>query len=1235
MKLIKNSGNDRVLDELRRCLVANSKLDLASPAFSLFAFAELRDALDALASTRLLLPVTDLSLEGSPSDCAFRNRLQLHWIARACSRWIEKKVEVRSATSLIPQSIVVASAPDGQPQRVLLGSCAFTTEGLGITPGNQLSLVQASEGSDECAPLGAWFSMLWNNLPGTPEAKNALLARLSEFSAAKEPSLIYHLILHQLFKDRGEELDEERVVKSATGIKDTVVWKKLFRFQRDGVVGALDKLERLGGCIIADSVGLGKTFEALAIIKYYELRNDRVLVLCPKRLRDNWTLYKSNDKRNILSSDRFNYDVLNHTDLSRDDGLSGDIDLANVNWGNYDLVVIDESHNFRNKSPHKGRETRYDRLMRLVIQEGVKTRVLMLSATPVNNRLADLKNQIAFVTEGSDTALKEHGIQSIEATVRKAQQQFNRWLAMPIDDRSPAKLMDMLGFDYFKLLDLLTIARSRKHIEKYYGTTETGRFPERLKPINFKPDVDRAGKFRSIREINSEIRRLTLGAYAPMRYVLPSKREAYDAKYSTQVREGKSFFRQVDREESLVHLLRVNLLKRMESAVPSFTLTLQRQLKDVKATLAKIEAHPEEFEELDIAGIDIDDPRFETLLIGRSVRVLLQDMDIIRWKQDLVEDRDRLEALYTAALEVNAARDAKLDNLRQVIEDKIRYPINPGNKKIIVFTAFADTAHYLYENLSSWALQTLGVHSAIVVGSGSNKTTLPNARKDLATLLTAFSPRSKERPADMADEGEIDLLIATDCISEGQNLQDCDYLVNYDIHWNPVRIIQRFGRIDRIGSRNTSIQLVNFWPNIELEEYINLEQRVSGRMVLLDISATGEENLIDEQQSSGRMNDLEYRREQLLKLQDAVIDLEDLSSGVSIADLTLTDFRIDLARYLKENKDRVESMPLGAFSAAVGAGGDASIPPGVVFCLKAVGEAAVKAIDPEYPLAPYYLVHVGDNGEVLLPFTQAKQVLDRVKRLCYERNEPDSNAAVRFDRATRGGENMTAVQKLLSAAVSSVVGKKEERAVASLFTPGGTHALKGEFAGINDFEVVAFLAILPTVTQTTPSIELAIVTLKFEKPNDASFSPDEKQLCIKDSQSSLEQSLSTLPAALLQQSGTTSQDDIKLEVKFIGDGDGSYEVEFIVWATVGFIGLCGGAANAVHIVGQSFQFIGTNLTSVGQLLQSVAWCFTPQPGLTVPRPQCFGFKEMLDRRKKRCKACSFQTECVEKVSQLK
>ena len=1061
MRLIRNTGNDRVIDLMRPALTPGGSLDVLSGSLSLFAFGELLQDLSALEGARLLLPPegSDLALLGGEADRPARNRLQGHWLAGKLAKWVASQTEVRRAASPIPQGSLVVRDGNGEALAGASGSIAFSTDGLGLTPGNSLAIICAAETAPEPALLAAWFEQQWTALPPDPHAKEGLIRELRRVSEHRAPEQLYALVLHHLFGNREGQLDEEQIVKSATGIRNTVVWRKLFKFQRDGVVGAIDKLNRFGGCIIADSVGLGKTFEALAIIKYHELRNDRVLVLCPKRLRENWTLYKANDRRNFLAPDRFNYDVLNHTDLSRDGGQSGDINLAHVNWGNYDLVVIDESHNFRNKrTPQQGGETRYDRLMRKIVREGVKTRVLMLSATPVNNRLADLRNQIAFATEGDDAALLRQGISSIDSTTRLAQKQFNRWLDLPDRDRTPQRLIEMLGFDYFTLLDLLTIARSRKHIEKYYGTEETGRFPDRLRPINIKADVDLKDGFPSIEAINREIRRLKLAAYAPLRYVLPHKQEAYDQKYSIRVKGGAGFFRQVDREESLIHLMRVNLLKRMESAVWSFALTLERQLHHVDATLERITSRPMELPELEIEDLDLEDPAVENLLVGRSVKVLIQDVDLIRWKQDLAEDRNRLSTLLSAARSVDAERDAKLAALKDVIRKKVANPINSGNRKLIVFTAFADTARYLYAHLAAWARTELGLQSALITGSGGNQTTLAKLPRDLASILTAFAPRAKERPEDLARDGDLDLLIATDCISEGQNLQDCDCLINYDIHWNPVRIIQRFGRIDRIGSPNDRIQLVNFWPNIELEAYINLEQRVSGRMVLLDISATGEENLI-ERQSGDLMNDLEYRRKQLLKLQDAVIDLEDLSTGVSIADLTLTDFRIDLAEYGKAHSGALDAVPLCAFAVTHALANE--IPPGILFCLRAEGPAAARVSEPGYPLAPYFLAHVGEDGAVLLSHPQAKQILDRLKRLCIGQTLPNAEACSRFDRVTRQGEEMRRPQSLLAAAVGSVVGKTEERAVASLFKPGGTHALPGEFAGVHDFEVIGYLVALP------------------------------------------------------------------------------------------------------------------------------------------------------------------------------
>lgn len=1051
MKMLISSSANRVIDVLKRSDGHWQTLDLIAPAFSLFAFGELREQFTSATASRFIIPsLQAASLLGGRAERIYRNGLKAQWLARECAAWLGQKSQVRLADSAPETSALLWE--QSSSQNAIIGANPLSTAGLGLTPGKTSALTQQAETAEEYAALKRWFEEQWALLP---ESK-ILLEQLYSIGNFASPEMLYHTILYAIFKELGEELDEERIVRSATGIKDTVVWNKLFRFQRDGVVGAIDKLEKYGGCIIADSVGLGKTFEALAIIKYYELRNDRVLVLCPKKLRDNWSLYCANDRRNILESDRFNYDVLNHTDLSRDRGVSGEIDLSHINWGNYDLLVIDESHNFRNKPAHKKRDSRYDRLMERVIKSGVRTRVLMLSATPVNNRLADLKNQIAFATEGNDSALANYGLPSIDKTIRQAQKQFNLWLGLPEESRTAHNLLDMLGFDYFKLLETLTIARSRKHIEKYYGTSETGKFPERLKPINIKADIDTSDALASIATINKEIRRLNLAAYAPLSYVLPQYRDEYEARYSTELSDGKSIFKQLDRETSLIHLLRVNTLKRLESSINSFAITVDRHLADISTLLKKLTAEISDIEEMSIEDIDVDDPDFEPLLAGRKVKVHLAHVDRLRWQQDLNEDMNRLQALVTAAKAVVPTRDAKLAELKRRIAEKVNSPINPDNKKIIIFTAFADTAEYLFDEIAPWAL-TMNLHTALVTGGNrGNISNLPNLGKDFSSILSAFSPRSKERRKEFEKEGSLDILIATDCISEGQNLQDCDYLINYDIHWNPVRIIQRFGRIDRIGSTNTRIQMVNFWPNMELDAYINLEQRVTGRMVLLDASATGEENLLAEQ-SAGQMNDLDYRRKQLLKLQESVLDLEDLPDSVSITDLTLNDFRMDLSRYLKGHKAEIENAPWGIRAVVES---DEEVQPGTIFCVKSESNAGRNDLDSDYPLYPYYLVHVGEDGAAVLPHTQSRKVLDALRKLCAD--TPHNPLAEKyFDKETQGGKNVDAIREQLAAAIRSITGKQEEKAVLSLFAPGGTHAFQGEFLGINDFEVVAHLVVIP------------------------------------------------------------------------------------------------------------------------------------------------------------------------------
>ena len=1064
MQLINNKrikAGDFISDHITK----NSHLSVISALFSIYAFEMLEAKLPFIQKLRLLFSVPldnhdNLALIGDADERKLRNRLTQQFVAKKCKEWLAANSEIRQAMTqyIVHQNLFCTE------DAALQGSANLTAAGLGFVASMRHDMCTGFDEKENIQEIAEWFESIWGDARYIQDIKKSFLEQLEWLSSDKAPDFIYFLILYHIFSNTIGELDEEKIIKTKTGIKEHLVWKKLYKFQKDGVLGAIDKLEKYNGCIIADSVGLGKTFEALAIIKYYELRNDRVLVLCPKRLRDNWTLYLQNDERNIFCDDRFGYDVLNHSDLSRTTGFSGDMNLETVKWGNYDLVVIDESHNFRNNVQNKnGGLSRYKKLMHDIIQAGVKTKVLMLSATPVNNRMNDLKNQVAFITEGIDTALAHAGINSIEQTLKKAQTCFNRWL--DTEKRDPQELLASMNFDYFQLLDLLTIARSRKHIEKYYILAEIGRFPERLRPINVKEDIDTWGHFKPLKEINKTIRKLHLAAYTPLKYVLPDKRDEYSAKYDVQTEHG-SIFTQLDREESLIHLMRVNLLKRMESSIFSFAITTRKLLAMVDTLLQKINRYERKkesgsfaFEELNINDIEIDSDVLSDLLIGNQVKVLIQDCDIIRWKQELQEDYDRLAELVRASEAITPQRDKKLAALKQLVAHKMSAPVNPGNKKIIVFTAFADTANYLYDHIAGWAKNEFGIHSALVSGTGANRTTMKNVRLDLHSILTNFSPKSKERAKSHPEITEqIDLLFATDCISEGQNLQDCDYLVNYDIHWNPVRIIQRFGRIDRIGSTNKAIQLVNFWPNMELDEYINLEARVSGRMVLLDISATGEENIIEF--NDKKMNDLEYRRKQLQQLQDAVLDLEDISGGISITDLTLNDFRMDLTEYMKGHLPLLECTPFGArASAALELTSlKQEFLPGAIFCLKDMsGKVPVES---GYSLAPYYLVFVADDGKIQLNFNEPKRVLDVLKKECLGFSSPQAAAVARFNQKTQSGKNMGHYQNLLEHAVTAVVGRQQGQGVQTLFQRGGIRLSRDTDRRVEDFEVVAFIALL-------------------------------------------------------------------------------------------------------------------------------------------------------------------------------
>lgn len=1069
MQILDNKVQGRVIDKLRENIKFGTRLSIISAYFTIYAYEELRKELGKIEKLRLLFSEPtfvknkkdinrefklsgsyERGLAGDRYEMKLKNELKQSEIAKECANWIREKVEVRAYDEEypLPQKMYLMENKKDE-SACIFGSSDFTSSGLGLVPSKKLEANTYIKDSIYTQQLLNQFELYWNDKDKVKDVKTYLLKSLEEVYKENNPEFIYFVTLYNIFKDYLNDLSEEDIIKTKTGFKESVVWNKLYNFQKDGVLGAIDKLEKYHGCILADSVGLGKTFEALAVIKYYESRNSRVLVLCPKKLRENWLTYKGNRRDNILERDRLNYDVLNHTDLSRYSGYSGEINLEKIYWENYDLIVIDESHNFRNNNNKRDdKETRYSRLLNQIIKKGVKTKVLMLSATPVNNRMTDLKNQIAFATEGNEFALADYGIKSIDQTLRKAQLVFNKWNELPEERKNLETLLEMLETDYFKLLDMLTIARSRKHIQKYYDTTHIGKFPERLKPINIKNDIDTQNDFIDLDELNKLIRALNLAIYSPMKYILPSKIAEYSKKYDTKT--GKSVFRQIDRETSLIHLMRINILKRMESSIHSFGITISKILKNIDITLEKLNKSQDIEENLDIDDLELDDPRLDSVMIGsKNVKVFIQDIDKIKWRAELEGDRAILERIMIEAFKIQPHRDKKLEELKDLIREKVKTPINEGNKKVIIFTAFADTAKYLYDNIADWGLKELGLYSAVITGSDNPKTNLKGVKGEFNNILVNFSPKSKGR--EMTDRAEVDILIATDCISEGQNLQDCDYLINYDIHWNPVRIIQRFGRVDRIGSKNKVIQLVNFWPNMELDEYINLEARVSGRMVMLDMSATGEENVIVD---SGEMNDLEYRKKQLKQLQDQVVDLEDIGGGISITDLTFNDFKMDLVNYMKNNKEILEKAPTGMYAVAKSNIEEAER--GVIFCLKQINEEIKPS---EFnTLNPYFLVYVKESGEVLLNFIQSKKILDIYKKVCLGENTLFPDLIIEFNRETNNAKDMSKFTNFLEKTVENIVGKEEEKGLDSLFSFGET-ILNNSVQNMDDFELISFLVI--------------------------------------------------------------------------------------------------------------------------------------------------------------------------------
>jgi superfamily II DNA or RNA helicase len=1090
MEIIDNV-NQLLGDNLKKVIAPGAKLKIAASCFSIYAFEALKDQLESIESLEFIFTsptfvpdeVTDSvrkerrefhipklererSFYGSEFEIQLRNKLNQRAIARECAEWMRRKASFRSNRGKAPMQ-QFACVEEGEPKAVYMPLHGFTAVDLGYQQGDAVSnFVNKMDDPATTTTYLNLFNQIWNDPEKLEDVTTRLCDHIASVYQENSPERIYFLVLYNIFTEFLEDITEDVLPNDLTGYQDSLIWQKLFNFQKDAATGIINKLETYSGCILADSVGLGKTFTALAVVKYYELRNRSVLVLCPKKLADNWLNYNRNLKTNIFIKDRFNYDVLCHTDLQRTSGESYGIPLNRINWGNYDLVVIDESHNFRNNDVYKDRETRYQKLMNAVIKDGVKTKVLMLSATPVNNRFNDLRNQLALAYEGDSDNLsaKLHTQKSIDEIFRRAQAVFNQWSSLPPEERTAAAVLNALDFDFFELLDSVTIARSRKHIETFYDTTDIGNFPERLKPISIHCQLTHRADVIGFNDIFAQLSLLKLAVYAPVSYILSSRLAKYEALYDTEVGGGRGTLRQADREKSLQALMITNLLKRLESSVESFRLTLQKLKNNHQGTLSKIEAfnqtgNDEGFADLAVAfqnaePEDDEIPGLDNEMIGGKVKINLSDMDLPSWQYDLEVDLGVIDFLLSEMHKITPEDDTKLQNLKTQIESKIASPINPGNKKILIFTAFADTANYLYNNIADCFVANRQLHTGKVTGSDSPQSTLKRSY-DFQSLLTLFSPRSKEKAAILPNEpGEIDILIGTDCISEGQNLQDCDYLINYDIHWNPVRIIQRFGRIDRIGSQNKTIQLVNYWPDITLDEYINLKERVENRMVIADVTATGDDNVLNTES-----HDVSYRKEQLRRLKEEVIEMEDLKTGVSITDLGLNDFRMDLLNYVKANGD-MAAVPNG-MHAVVPANPGLGLPPGVIFTLRNRNHSV--NINQQNRLHPYYLIYIGMDGQVVTNHTEVKRLLDLVRSACKGQNLPLTQHCKVFNKMTKDGRDMHVYSDLLDQAIRSMVDLKEDKDLDSLFTGSRTTALIDTIAGLEDFELISFLVVQESV----------------------------------------------------------------------------------------------------------------------------------------------------------------------------
>lgn len=1071
-----NNVTEIVRDDMASTIGKGSKVSIAVACFSMYAYKELRKQLEQVDECRFIFTsptfVTEKSekqkrefyiprlnressLYGTEFEIKLRNEMTQKAIAKECADWIRRKATFKSnTTNEIMGGFMTVTGPTRNVAYMPISG--FTTVDIGCDRGNNSYNMTNRFEAPFSAQYIQLFESLWNDKKKLQDVTDVVIENISTAYNENSPEFIYYMTLYHVFSEFLDDISEDELPNEATGFKQSKIWNMLYDFQRDAVLAIINKLERYNGCILADSVGLGKTYTALAVVKYYESRNKSVLVLCPKKLSENWNTYKDNYVNNPIAADRLNYDVLFHTDLSRSHGISNGLDLDRLNWGNYDLVVIDESHNFRNGAGTHANtvENRYVKLMDKVVRTGVKTKVLMLSATPVNNKFIDLKNQLAIAYEGDSTLINDKldTSKTVDEIFRQAQKAFNAWSKLDARDKTTDALLKTLDFDFFELLDSVTIARSRKHIEKYYNTAEIGKFPERKKPISLRPQLTDLDSAINYNQIYGLLMMLSLCIYTPSNYIFPSKMK----KYIDITHNKADNLTQTGREQGIRRLMSINLLKRLESSVNSFQLTLKRIESLIDETIKSIDRF-EKYGHSDIdmyeasdSEWDIDDNNTDYFTVGKKVKIDLADMDYKTWRAELEKDAKTLELLALMVADITPEHDSKLQELLKLVSDKIENPINPGNKKVLIFSAFSDTAEYLYEHVSIYVKKKYGLNTAVITGSIDGKTTIKGFKASLNNVLTCFSPISKGKALLMPEsDADIDILIATDCISEGQNLQDCDYLVNYDIHWNPVRIIQRFGRIDRIGSKNQYIQLVNFWPDMDLDEYINLKSRVETRMKISIMTSTGDDDLINPEEKG----DLEYRKQQLKRLQEEVVDIEDMSSGISIMDLGLNEFRLDLLEYVKTHPD-LEKKPKG-LHAVVSATED--LPEGVIFVLRNINNSV--NIDNQNRIHPFYMVYIGIDGEVICDYLNPKKMLDDIRLLCRGKNEPIKHLCKQFNEETDDGRDMVEMSELLSEAIESIINSKEESDIDSLFSAGGTSALMSSVSGLDDFELICFLVI--------------------------------------------------------------------------------------------------------------------------------------------------------------------------------